>query len=309
MSKPQPRVTVIGSCNTDLVCYAPRMPARGETLAGTDFRTGFGGKGANQAVMAARLGARVSLIAKLGDDTFGGDILRNFEAEGIDTAWVHRTAEAASGVAAITVEAAGGNAIVIVPGANGLLTAREVDAARPAIAGSGMLVCQLEVPVEATLAALRLAREEGVPTLFNPAPAQAELPDDLFALSDIICPNESEAALLTGLSVTSQNEAEAAARALLERGPRTVVLTLGERGVLVAQGEGVRHVPARRVRAVDTTGAGDAFVGSLACLLAGGESFDRAVGEACRIATLSVQKHGAQSSFPTGAEARAAEEG
>ncbi|MGF1449951.1 MAG: ribokinase [Opitutales bacterium] len=297
-----PRICVVGACNIDLVSYVPRLPREGETLHGARFQQGFGGKGANQAVMAAKLGAEVAMISKLGQDSFGEDTLRNFKALGVDTAHVHQSAEAASGVAPIAVDADGRNAIIIVTGANDLLTDDEIEAARSAIAASSVLVCQLEIPVERSLKALQVAREEGVRTIFNPAPARESLPKQIYALSDIFCPNESECELLTGLPVQTDAQAERAARTLLERGPQTVLLTLGKRGALIVDGKSVRRVEAQTVQAVDSTGAGDAFVGSLAFFLARGNALDDAVHRACRIATRSVLKPGTQSSFPDAAE-------
>jgi ribokinase len=212
------------------------------------------------------------------------------------------TDQAFSGVAPIAVDPQGHNTIIIVTGANDLLTEEEIEAARPVIAAAQILVCQLEIPLETTLAALRIARQEGVQTIFNPAPARPELSQELYQLSDIFCPNESETELLTGRPVGTLSEAESAARVLLERGAGTVILTLGERGsLLVTAGEAV-HVPATPVAALDSTGAGDAFVGSLAYFLAAGKSLAEATRRANHIAALSVQSSGTQSSFPLAAD-------
>ena len=298
----KPNICVVGACNIDLISYVPRMPAIGETLHGSKFRIGFGGKGANQAVMAAKLGANVSIITKLGRDTFGEDTLKNFKSFNINTAHVHFTAEAFSGVAPISVNPEGQNSIVIVTGANDLLTEAEIEAARSDIAQAGAVVCQLEIPLHLTLKALSVAREEGVLTIFNPAPAQAELPAELYELSDIICPNESETELLTGLPVASDVQAETAAYQLLERGVKTVILTLGERGALIVDQQSSRRIETQKVTAIDSTGAGDAFVGSLATFLAQGIKLDEGVQRACAIATMSVQKRGTQTSFPSADE-------
>jgi len=290
-------VCVVGAANLDLVSYVPRLPRVGETLHGSRFQLGHGGKGANQAVMAAKLGATVTMVCKLGRDVFGERTLENFRAVGVDTAHVGFTDEAFTGVAPIAVDAEGRNAIIIVTGANDLLSADDLERARPAIARAGVLVCQLELPVETSLAALAIAREEGVRTIFNPAPAREELPAELYALSDVICPNEPETQLLTGLPA-----GEKAARELLARGAGAVVLTLGERGCLVVEGGEAVQVPAEAVRAVDTTGAGDAFVGSLAAFLAAGRGLVDAAGRANRIAAISVQARGTQASFPSAGE-------
>lgn len=300
------RVVVVGACNIDLVSYVPRLPAPGETLHGTRFQTGFGGKGANQAVMAAKLGAHVSMIGKVGCDVFGDDTLRNFTELGINTAHVHRTSEAASGVAPIAVDADGCNAIIIIMGANDLLTREEIEAARDEIARADVVVGQLEIPLDITLAVLRMAHAAGVRTIFNPAPAKAALPDECYQMSDIICPNESETALLTGMPVETLAQCEAAARELLRRGARTVILTLGARGCLLVDATRAIHIPAQRVQAVDSTGAGDAFVGSVACLLGEGMALEDAARAASAIATQTVLKPGTQASFPTRAELIAA---
>lgn len=295
---PGPRLCVVGASNMDLISYTPRLPKPGETLAGTRFQMGFGGKGANQAVMAAKLGAEVAIVTKLGRDVFGEMTLANFRACGLDTRHVSFSDEAFSGVAPIAVDAEGRNAIIIVTGANDLLAGREIEEAREAIAGSRLLLCQLEIPLAATRAALEIAREEGVTTVFNPAPAVPDLPEDLYGLSDILCPNETETEILTGRPVRTLEEAESAARELLERGAGKVILTLGERGSLLVTGEGAVHVPGDRVRALDTTGAGDCYLGSLACFLASGVPLASAMERAGKAASLSVQRRGTQSSFP-----------
>lgn len=300
----QPRICVVGACNTDLISYVDRMPALGETLHGKRFQIGFGGKGANQAVMAAKLGADVTMITKLGNDVFGENTIRNFKTLGVSTKHVHMTDKAASGVAPIAVDSAGHNAIIIVMGANDLLTAKEIEAARKDIAKCSALVCQLEIPIGISLKALRVAREEGVMTIFNPAPARPSLPTELYALSDIFCPNERETEMLTGRSVETIDDAEAAARVLLKRGAGTVILTLGSRGALIVDKSGAQHVPARKVKAVDSTGAGDAFVGSLAYFLSRKSPLKEAVKRACAIATMSVLKPGTQTSFPSREEVK-----
>lgn len=293
-----PRVCVVGSTNVDLVSYVERLPHLGETLHGQRFRLAYGGKGANQAIMAARLGAAVTMVSRVGRDAFGEGALANFRHNGVATEYVLLDETTSTGVAPIAVDAAGNNAIIVIAGANERVAPADVLAAAPAIRAAGALVCQLEVPIEATLAALRLGREAGVPTIFNPAPARTDLPGELLGLCDVFCPNEGETALLTGMAVTTLPEAEAAAGLLLHRGPRAVVLTLGERGALLATAAGTAHLPAPSVTPVDTTGAGDAFVGSLAFFLAGGLELHDAVGRAVQIAAVSVQTAGAQASYP-----------
>jgi len=294
----RPKICVVGAANLDLISYVPRLPRMGETLHGTRFHMGFGGKGANQAVMAAKLDADVAMVTKLGQDIFGENTLKNFSSFGIDTRHVLFTDRAFSGVAPIAVDGEGHNSIIIVTGANDLLTEEEIEAARPAIATAQILVCQLEVPLAISLAAMRIAREEKCTTIFNPAPARPGLPDELYRLSDIFCPNESETELLTGLECKTQEQAAAAARLLLERGAGKVILTLGERGSLLVTEKETAYVPAKKVKAVDSTGAGDAYVGSLAFFLAAGKPIAEAMRRASAIAAISVQASGTQTSFP-----------
>ncbi|HEX5449125.1 MAG TPA: ribokinase [Gaiellaceae bacterium] len=297
-----PSICVVGAALIDLIAYVPRLPTLGETLHGTDFRSGFGGKGANQAVMAARLGAHVSLVSRVGRDSFGDEMIANLVAQRVDTSYVSIDDEAPSGVAPIAVDPRGENSIIIVTGANDRLTADEVERARPAIAGADVLACQLELSHEATLAALRIAREESTTTILNPAPAAAALPPEIYALTDVLCPNEPEAELLLGHAVSDAAEA---ARTLRERGCGAVVLTLGKRGCLVSTTAEERLIPSPQADAIDTTGAGDAFVGSLAVRLALGDSLADAATYANRAAALSVTRRGTQSSFPSANEVAA----
>ncbi|MBO0812438.1 MAG: ribokinase [Microlunatus sp.] len=294
----QPNVCVVGAANIDLISYVPRLPELGETLHGSSFRTGFGGKGANQAVMAAKLGATVSLVTKVGEDDFGSETLDNLRRLGIDIGQVSRTDAAPTGVAPIFVDPAGKNAIVIVTGANDLLDAGDIAAARPAMRAAGVVICQLEIPVEVTAEALRAARSEGTPTILNPAPARDTLPAELLGLADVLCPNQSEAAVLTGLPAGTPAEAVDAAQELLSRGPGAVLITLGEDGCVVADADGTDHLPGVAVEAVDSTGAGDAFVGALGYFLARGDELREAARRANRIAAESVRRHGTQTSFP-----------
>lgn len=298
----EPTICVIGAANMDLISYVPRLPRMGETLHGERFHMGFGGKGANQAVMAAKLGARVSMVSKLGEDVFGERTLDNFKEQGLDTTYVSFTKEAFSGVAPIAVDGQGNNSIIIVTGANDLLSPSDIVEAEPSIRSARVVVCQLEIEVETTLVALRSARRHGVTTIFNPAPARPSLEPELYELSDIFCPNESEAEMLCGQTVASIEDAEKAARSMLSQKARSVVLTLGERGCLVVTPEGAEHVPVDRVTAVDTTGAGDAFVGSLAFFLARGEELAESARRANEVAAVSVQGRGTQTSFPSAAE-------
>jgi ribokinase len=297
MSQP-PRVCVVGSTNIDLTFRAARLPRPGETLAGHGFQLGHGGKGANQAVMAARLGAQVTMVGKVGRDVFGEGALRNYREQGIDTTHVLTDPERPTGVASIVVDDAARNCILVVPGANLGLTPQDVRAAAGAIEGAAVLLCQLEVPLRTVAEALRIARSAGVTTVLNPAPA-VPLPDELLSLADLCVPNEGEIELLTGQTATTVQEVAAAAWELLRRGPRTVVVTLGERGALIADATSAEHVPAPTVEAVDSSGAGDAFIGALGVSLAEGVPLREAVRRANAVAALSVTRLGTQASFPT----------
>ncbi|MEU3020124.1 ribokinase [Nocardiopsis sp. NPDC007018] len=291
-----PRVAVLGSVNMDLVAYVDTVPNGGETVTGTDFRQVPGGKGANQAVAAARAGAEVAFLGAVGDDSFGEELRANLVAAGIDVSGL-RTVPGVSGVAHIVVDGRGGNRIVVVPGANAEAGAVEGD--RERVAGAAALLLQLELPMEAVEAGARLGRSVGVPVYLTPAPAR-ELPDGLLADVDVLVPNQHEAAAITG-----HTEPRAALAALLERVPE-VLLTLGEDGSLYGRrGAEPVHVPARRVEAVDTTAAGDTFCGSFAVARAEGRSPREAMEFAAAAAAISVGRHGASSSMASRVEVEA----
>jgi ribokinase len=302
MAGQPPKICVVGSSNIDLISKVPRLPKLGETLVGRSFHLGYGGKGANQAVMAAMLGAQVTMVTKLGRDVFGEGTLKNYREQGIDTTYVTFDDTRFSGVAPIFVDDNAQNFIVIVPGANDGLAPADAQRARDAICAADLVVCQLEVPVETTLEAFRIAKSAHVRTILNPAPA-APLPDELLQLTDICAPNETETELLTGQPVQTLAEAETAAHKLRARGPKTVILTLGERGALVLDDDAVEHLPAVQVEAMDPTGAGDAFIGSLAAFLGEGLTLRDAVRCANAVAALSVTRIGTQISFPRRTEA------
>lgn len=292
----KPRIVVVGSSNTDMVTRAARLPAPGETVLGGHFAMIAGGKGANQAVAAARLGGDVAFIACVGDDSLGRAAIEGFRAEGIDTAHVRLAPEAPSGVASIWVDEAGGeNRILVASGANSRLSSADIERARDLIAAAAVLVCQLETPLETVEAALRLAHQSGVTTILNPAPA-TPLPDGLLGLIDFLTPNETEVRQLT--APLDASEADAAA-ALLARGVGGVVVTLGAAGAYFSGPEGSGKVDAPKVKkVVDTTGAGDCFTGALAVRLAEGASLAEAVRFAVCAASLSVTRLGAQTSLP-----------
>ncbi len=283
----------------DLVVKSPRIPAVGETILGEDFIMTPGGKGANQAVAAAKLGADVYFIAKLGDDVFAEQSLNNFKKEDVNTKYVIQTNEAPSGVALITVDDAGNNVIVVAPGANQMLSPEDVKRAESDIASSGALVAQLEVPLKTVEFAAQLANDSGVPFILDPAPAQ-KLSPELLKMVDVLTPNETEAQILTGIEVTSNRDSvRTAAKKLLEYGVKSVILTMGANGFLLGTDDEMEFVPAVKVNAVDATAAGDAFTGSLAVGLAQGKTLADAATFANYVAALSVTKMGAQSSMPT----------
>jgi ribokinase len=294
MSARIPTVAVVGSLNLDLVVRTARRPRPGETLVGESFATYIGGKGLNQAIAAARLGARVRMVGRVGADDFGQRLLDALAREGIDAAHVCRDDTAGTGIAAITVDAAGDNSIIIVPGANGRVAPADVDAAADLIAGADVLLLQLEVPLPAVQRAAVIAAEAGVPVVLNPAPA-APLPDDLLRLVRVLTPNESESERLTGLAGAAD---AAMARALLARGPRAVVMTLGGRGALLADGPRLERIPGYPVQVVDTTAAGDAFCAALAVRLAEGADLAAAVRFANAAGALATTAAGAEPSLP-----------
>jgi ribokinase len=291
------QIVVVGSLNMDLVARAPHLPLPGETVAGTGFATVPGGKGANQAVAAARLGARTAMIGCVGDDAFGERLRAGLLSDGIDCRALRTVDACSSGVAVIVVDTAGCNAIVVVPGANGRLTPADVDAAEPLIAAATMVVLQLETPLATVEHAARRARALGKTVVLNPAPAQA-LPASLLALVDYLVPNEIEAAALAGMPVASVQDALLAAQTLRAAGAATVLVTLGAQGVVTASAQAQVHAPAQRVEAVDTTGAGDTFIGGFCAALIQGRSVASAVAYGQAAAAICVTRLGAQPSIP-----------
>ena len=300
-----PRVLVIGSANVDFVVTVERLPAPGETVSGGTLLVNHGGKGANQAVAARRLGADVRFVGCVGDDGPGAAVRAALSAEGIDVTGLVTTREAPTGTALIVVDAAGRNQIAVAPGANHRLTVEAIEGALADLGWAQVLVCQLETPVATVHHALAAARARGVPTVLNPAPVQT-VPDEVWPLVDYLTPNESEAAQLSGQSVGNLDEARVAGHGLVARGSRTVIVTLGEQGALACGATSSLHVPALPVRALDTTAAGDAFNAALAVGIARGQSLGGTLRFAATAAGLTCTRRGAQNSLPRGDEVEAA---
>jgi len=291
-------LTVVGSLNMDLVTRSPRIPQPGETIIGSNFHIVPGGKGANQAVAAARLGARTSMVGRVGCDVFAEELLGNLAAAGVDHRFVLQDSDAPTGVALIVVDGVGQNSIVVASGANMRLSPADVDGAEAAIAGADVVLLQLECALETVTRAAEMARAHGATVILNPAPARP-LPTELLALVDVLVPNESETALLTGRAVGDQAEAEDAAVALLDLGVGNVILTLGERGALLARRGKTELFPAFDVCPVDTTGAGDAFVAGFAVAVGEGKTLAEAVRWGNAAGALATTRLGAQSSLPS----------
>ena len=291
------KILVIGSLNMDLVVHVTRVPEDGETILGTGFHRYFGGKGANQAVAVARQGAKTIMAGRVGSDTFGEEQIASLQEEGIDTSYLLVDDEQASGVASIIIDEARNNRIIVIPGANGAVSSRDIEALEPVMAECSCVVIQLEIPLETVLTAIRAAHAQGAKVILNPAPAQT-LPLDIYSCITVITPNESEAQLLTEVEVTDLASARQAAQVLLDRGVLAVVITLGSQGVYGLTLSGEFHIPAHEVKVVDTVAAGDTFTGALAALVGEGRSLKEAAEYANAAAALAVTRRGAQPSVP-----------
>jgi len=291
-------IVVIGSSNIDLVAKSHKIPVVGETLTGTDFFMTPGGKGANQAVAAAKLGANVIFVARLGKDVFAEKSLENFKSVGINPKHIAQLEGVPSGVAIIAIDDNGKNIIIVVPGANGKVLAADVDKAADDIASAGVVVCQLEIPIETVEKAAETAVKNKVPFILDPAPARS-LSDKLLSMVDVIKPNETEAQTITGIKVVDVESASKAADWLLAKGVKNVIITLGDKGALIANKNGKETIERINVKAIDSTAAGDAFTGALAYGLAKGDTLKDAAIFANAVAAISVTRFGAQASMPT----------
>ena len=296
------KIGVVGSNMVDLITYVNRMPAPGETLEAPTFEIGCGGKGANQAVAAARLGADVMMVTRVGDDVFADNTIRNLNSFGVDTRHVLKVAGKSSGVAPIFVEPSGENSILIVKGANADLLPAEVDKAADDLKECGLILMQMEVPVETVYHTIAFAAENGIETILNPAPAAADLDPERIRQVTFLVPNESELALLSGLPTSTDDEIVVAARSLIARGIRTVIVTLGGRGARMITATEIVNIPPVKVTPKDTTGAGDAFIGSFARFYAETGDVEAALRKASLYAAHSITRPGTQKAYASADE-------
>lgn len=300
--KKKPVIAVVGSSNVDLVIRTSRHPSQGETVFGNKFFMCPGGKGANQAVVASKLGAKVNFISCVGNDFFGDLIIKNLKKEGIETKSIIRTSKTSSGIALIIVDKKGENSIVVSPGANYKLNKKDIEKHKSLIFSSDILVLQLEIPIPVIQYTIKLAKKKNIPVILNPAPAK-ELSEDLLEKVDILTPNEIELQKLTGEKLKSMSSIKKASYKLINYGIKAVIVTLGKKGALLVSKDFCKLIPSIKVKAIDTTGAGDAFTGGLAFALVKGKGLKEAVYFANIVAALTVTKIGAQSS-PTKNEIR-----
>lgn len=295
-------IAVIGSCMVDLIAYTDTIPKAGETLVANEFAMGCGGKGANQAVAAAQLGAQVLMMGRVGDDAFAENTLNNFLKFGVGTDYVTRVSGVSSGVAPIWVDAESQNRILIIPGANQHLLPADIDSAADRLKQCGMIILQLEIPLETVYAAIEFGNANDIPVLLNPAPASTELDMDYACRCDYFVPNETELEILTGMPVGTEEEIAAAAKSMLDKGLKNLIVTLGDKGALWMHGGERTQFAAPTVKPVDTTGAGDAFIGCFAAHLSRGVEVADAITEAVRYASHSVTGKGTQTAYATAEE-------
>ncbi|MEP5763268.1 MAG: ribokinase [Halieaceae bacterium] len=295
-------IAVIGSSMVDLIAYTDTVPKAGETLVANEFQMGCGGKGANQAVAASKLGSAVMMMARVGDDAFADNTIANFKTYGVNTEHVEKVNGVSSGVAPIWVDADSQNRILIIPGANMHLLPADIDAAADRLKACSMIILQLEIPLETVYHAIDFGNSNGIPVILNPAPATTELDLDYACKCDFFVPNETELEILTGMPVSTEDEIHAAADTLLARGLKNLIVTLGEKGALWLRGSETSRVEAPTVSAVDTTGAGDAFIGCFAHSYSQDGDVEKAMQSAVRYASHSVTGKGTQTSYATGEE-------
>ncbi len=297
-------ITVIGSLNMDLVTRTQKVPKVGETFLGVEFKQAAGGKGANQADAIAKLGAEVAMIGRVGADQFGESLVKSLEHDGVMVSHIHITEGISTGIATIIIDGDGDNSIIVVPSANFKLMPQDIDEAEELIKQSKIVIAQLEVPIDTIKYAFKKAKQYGSYTILNPAPAR-ELDDEILAMTDLLVPNETELEILSGRMLVGEEDMLVAVKELMQKGVKEMIVTLGANGCMHIDKEGASHYPAHRVKAVDTTAAGDSFIGAFATAFSEGKTPQEAIGFASKVSALTVTREGAQDSLPTKKEVEA----